>query len=203
MAHPVDAGVDHARGHDQHVAAAHDVGRAGHLLEDLPVDQVVDLPVVGMRVATELVEAMVLFRWSAKNAPVQLAAAIARGKELHRWRKELTDAEFFHRRTNCPFLVRGRCSVYAARPHPCRTHYMGGNPLKCRDELQPAETYAMDPDSGLFAEAKQIADDLKFFALIDDVVPTELSELLYYLDRLATVPKWKKQRKLDWQLVGE
>lgn len=155
------------------------------------------------RVDMDLVEALALYRWAAANAPVQLAAGIARGKEQRRWKKELTDSEFFHRRVACPFLVRGRCSAYAARPHPCRTHYMGGNPLKCRDELQPSETYAMDPDGNVIEELRTIAEDLKFFALIEGVEPTEMCDLLYLIDRLATVPKWKKARTLGWKSVGE
>ena len=153
------------------------------------------------RVDMELVQAMVLYRWAAANVPVQLAAAIARGKEQRGWKEPLTEAEFFHKKMSCPFLVKGRCSVYAARPHPCRTHYMGGNPSKCRDELQPSETYAMDPDGGLIAEMARIADDVKFFALIEDVEPTELCETLHFIDELASVPKWKKPGLLDWRVV--
>ena len=110
---------------------------------------------------------------------------------------------FFRRRVACPFLVKGRCSVYPVRPWACRTHYMAGNPLKCRDELQPSETYAMDPDPTIVAELARIVEDVRFFAQIERVVPVELSEVLHLIDKLLVAPAWQAPVTLDWPLVGE
>jgi hypothetical protein len=152
------------------------------------------------RVAVEFVEALVIFRWAAEHAPLALAAAIARGEALRRL-PAMTDAEFFRRRQSCPFLVKGACAIFPVRPHRCRSHYMGGNPMKCRDELQPKETYEMSPDRGLLAELEKIADDVKFDQLITDVRPTELSELMLFIDRLLGRQRWRAPRVLDWDLV--
>jgi len=149
------------------------------------------------RVEVDLVEALVLYRWAARHAPAQLEAAIARGRELRR-RPVADDVAFFRRRRPCPFLVHGRCSVYAVRPHGCRTHYMAGNPLKCRDELQPSETYAMDPDPTIIAELRALADDIRFFSLVESVGPREMAELLHFLDALPP-ERWKAPRRLDWE----
>lgn len=155
------------------------------------------------RVDVNLVEAMVLFRWAARHARPQLEEALRRGHELHTRRKPYDIEAFFRRRVPCPFLVKGRCAVYRVRPWPCRTHYMASAPLKCRDELQPSETYAMDPDPTLLAELRALAADVTFFAQVDAVAPVELSEVLHLVDKLLAVPPWKAPVTLDWPLVGE
>jgi Fe-S-cluster containining protein len=149
------------------------------------------------RVDVGLVEALVLYRFAARHAPHLLAEAIARGRRL-RDGKPLSDVEFFRRRVACPFLVKGRCAVYAVRPHPCRTHYMAGNPSKCRTELAPKETYSMDPDNALLAELQHIADDVTFFNLVDGVAVRELSQLLCLIDESARGGPWSAPRVLDW-----
>ncbi len=153
------------------------------------------------RVAVEFVEALVIYRWAAEHEPLALAAAIARGDSLRRGRP-LDDAEFFRRRVPCPFLIKGRCTIFPMRPHSCRSHYMGGNPLKCRDELQPNETYEMSPDRALIAEIAALADDVKFDLLIEGARPTELAELMLFVDRLLARKKtWAAPRVLDWDLA--
>jgi Fe-S-cluster containining protein len=156
------------------------------------------------RVDVELVEALVLYRWAAEHARPQLDEACRRGHELHTRRKPLDIEAFFRRRVPCPFLVKGRCSVYRVRPWSCRTHYMASAPLKCRDELQPKETYAMDPDPTIRAELRQLADDVKFFARIEGVEPVELAEVLHLVDRVVRGGvTWAKTARLDWALVDE
>lgn len=152
------------------------------------------------RVDVDLIEVLSIYRWAAKNAPAQLEAATRRGKELHERRRPYEVTEFFRRRAPCPFLVKGRCSIYAVRPYSCRTHYMAGNPLKCRDELMPSETYTMDPDSTLIAEMNKADEDLKFFNLIEGVKLKEMAEMLYFVERLAAEDsgKWRVGRTLDW-----
>lgn len=159
------------------------------------------------RVDVTLVEALVLYRWAATHARPQLEEALRRGHELHTRKKPYDIEAFFRRRVPCPFLVKGRCSVYRVRPWPCRTHYMASAPLKCRDELAPSETYAMDPDPTIVAELKSIGDDLLFFSQIEAVEPVELSEVLHLVDRLLALPDLPRPRKgtmrLGWALVGE
>lgn len=153
------------------------------------------------RVAVEFVEALVIFRWAATHAPVALAHAIDRGHKL-RGAPPMTDAEFFRRRVTCPFLIKNECSIFPVRPHRCRSHYMAGNPMKCRDELQPKETYEMSPDNALLAEIDALADDVRFNHFIEGARPTELAELMAFIDGLLQRGPWKSPRVLDWDLVG-
>ncbi len=155
------------------------------------------------RVAVELVEALVIYRHAAEHAPRALQAALERGEALHA-RPPLDDAAFFRKKMQCPFLDRGRCTIFAVRPHRCRTHYMAGNPQKCRNELQPSETYEMSPDRALLREIEQAADDVRFALLLDGAKTTELAETLYLIDRVARGGKrWKIVRTLDWDLAGD
>jgi len=153
------------------------------------------------RVAVELVEALVIYRYAATHEPRALKDAIERGRALHE-RPPLDDAAFFRLKTACPLLDRGRCTVFAVRPHRCRTHYMAGNPQKCRNELAPSETYEMSPDRALLAELRAVADEVRFALLLDGAKTTELAETLYLIDRVARGGKrWKAVRALDWDLA--
>jgi Fe-S-cluster containining protein len=152
------------------------------------------------RVRVDLVEVLAIYRYAAEHAPRELGEAIARGHEL-RARSELTESEFFRRRAPCPFLTRGRCTVYAVRPHQCRCHYMAGNPLKCRDELTPSETYAMDPDRALLGELEEVAESIRFEHLAEGMRPSELAEALALVDALVRRGPWKAPRVVDWDLV--
>jgi Fe-S-cluster containining protein len=159
------------------------------------------------RVEVGIVEALVIHRWAAKNQPRLLAAAVARGRELAA-RPALDDTAFFRRRTPCPLLEKGQCGVFDVRPIACRTHYMAGNPLKCRDQLQPSETYAMSPDRALMAAIEQTAEEARFDALLEEAEagarPRELTETLALLDAIeADPPKpWREERAAGWDLVG-
>jgi len=152
------------------------------------------------RVDVGIVEALVLYRYAAQRAPRELDEAIARGA-ASRKRAPLDESAFFRRRLPCPFLVRGKCAVFPVRPHRCRTHYMAGNPQKCRDQLAPTETYEMSPDRSLLAELARVAEELRFDAWIEGAKPTELSEVMHLVDALATAPRWKQPTVLDWPLV--
>lgn len=159
------------------------------------------------QVDIDLAEALVLFRWALEHARPQLQEALRRGHELHQRQGRRRDPHpapmsedesFFRRRVPCPFLSQGRCTVYRVRPWPCRTHYMAGNPLKCRDQLQPAETYAMDPDPTLRAELAQLSEDLRFFAQVEAVEPRELSQVLHLVERLLALPPWRAPVRLGF-----
>lgn len=159
------------------------------------------------RVEVGIVEALAIHRWAAERQPRLLAAAVARGRELA-VRPALDDQAFFRRRTQCPLLERGQCGVFAVRPISCRTHYMAGNPLKCRDQLQPSETYAMSPDRGLMAAIEQAAEDARFDGLLDEAKPgarpRELTETLALIDAIEDAPpkQWRAVRAIGWDLVG-
>ena len=162
------------------------------------------------RVDVELVEALVLFRHAAEHARPQLEEAIRRGHLLHSARPTAErgppiaeDEAFFRRRVACPFLVKGRCSIYRVRPWSCRTHYMASNPLKCRDELQPSETYSMDPDPALLGELQKLAEDVRFFAQVESMAPSELSQVLHLIDGLLALPPWREPQRLDFATIGE
>ncbi|MSP63505.1 MAG: hypothetical protein EXR72_24810 [Myxococcales bacterium] len=152
------------------------------------------------RVTVDLVEALAIYRWATVNQPVALGAAIARGKDL-RSKPPLTDSEFFRRRVTCPFLIKKQCAIFPVRPHRCRTHYMGGNPMKCRDELAPTETYEMSPDGQLLAELETIAEDVKFQNFVTDTRPTELSEVLLLIDHLVRRGPFAAPTVVDWTVV--
>lgn len=152
------------------------------------------------RVAVEFVEALVIFRWAATHAPVALAKAIERGLKL-RGAPPMTDAQFFQRRQPCPFLIKNKCTIFPVRPQRCRSHYMGGNPMKCRDELQPKETYEMSPDYGVLGDIEKLAEDVRFDHLIEGARPTELAELMALIEGLLRGGTWKAPRVLDWDLV--
>ncbi len=154
------------------------------------------------RVAVDFVEALVIYRYAVEHAPRELSAAVARGKSLHQ-APPLADKEFFEKRRACPLLLRGQCMVFPVRPHRCRTHYMAGNPQKCRNELAPSETYEMSPDKSILIELEKIAEEVRFDALIDSVRPVELSEVLYFIDCMARSGKgpWRAMRTLDWDMI--
>lgn len=154
------------------------------------------------RVDVNLVEALVIYRHAAEHARRQLAEALRRGDDLRR-RPPADDGAFFRRRTPCPFLDRGRCTIYRARPLACREHYMAGNPNKCRDELAPTDTYGMNPDPTLIAELRQVAEDYLFFTQIESVEPRELSETLRFIDKLLDLPRWTRPRPLAWSAVAD
>jgi Fe-S-cluster containining protein len=157
------------------------------------------------RVEVDLVEALVIHRWASIHQPRLLQQAVKRGRELAA-RPALDDAEFFRRKTPCPLLERGQCGVFAVRPMRCRTHYMAGNPQKCRDQLQPSETYAMSPDRALIAEIERTAEEAKFDALIEGAPerPRELAETLALVDALLSdgARSWRAPRAVGWDLVG-
>jgi Fe-S-cluster containining protein len=157
------------------------------------------------RVEVDLIEALVIHRWASEHQPRLLAQAVKRGRELAA-RPALDDAEFFRRKVTCPLLERGQCGVFSVRPMRCRTHYMGGNPQKCRDQLQPSETYAMSPDRGLIAEIERTAEEAKFDALIEGSAerPRELAETLALVDALlgGDARTWRAPRAIGWDLVG-
>ena len=153
-------------------------------------------------VSMEFVEALVLYRWAAEHVPRQLTQALERGRSLAS-KKPLDDETFFRRKMPCAFLLKGRCSVYAVRPHACRTHYMAGPPRKCYGELAPSETYAMDPDPVINEEIRKLADDVRFFAQIESVGPHEMNELLALIDGLAGEERWKEPRVLGQERIAE
>jgi Fe-S-cluster containining protein len=151
------------------------------------------------RVDVEFVEALVLYRWAAEHAPRQLADAVKRGEALHAG-PQLTDTDFFRRRVPCAFLVKGQCVVYPVRPYACRAHYMAGNPSKCRTELQPTDTYEMNPDNALIREIESTAEDVRFELLVEGCEPRELSEVLALIDRLVhKAARWRAPRMLRWR----
>lgn len=153
------------------------------------------------RVDVGLLEALVIYRYALVHAPDRLEAAVARGRRLHAGPPR-TDAEHFRRREPCPLLFKDRCVVFPVRPGRCRSHYMAGNPLRCRDELAPRDSYEMNPDPTLVAEIERLAEDLAFFAQVRSVGPTELSELLALVDAVARRDvRWSVPTKLDWPLV--
>ena len=45
------------------------------------------------------------------------------------------------------------------------------------------------------------SEEVKFLALVEGVVPSELSEMMLFIDRLAMRPAWKRPRVLDWDMV--
>ena len=153
------------------------------------------------RVTVDFVEALVIYRWASRNEPRALAAAIARGKALHE-QPALTDSEFFRRGDPCPLLIKGQCTVFSVRPQRCRSHYMAGNPKRCRTELAPTETYKMSPDKALLREITQVADEVEFELLISSAPPGELSETLYFIDQLLPRPRWRVPIRLGWDLIG-
>jgi hypothetical protein len=42
---------------------------------------------------------------------------------------------------------------------------------------------------------------VKFFALVEGVGPREMSELLYFIERISGVERWTAPQKLDWTVV--
>ena len=155
------------------------------------------------RVDVNLVEALVLYCWAATHARPQLDEAIRRGRDLVARGKPLDVEAFFRRRVACPFLVKGRCGVYPVRPWPCRTHYMAANPLKCRDELAPHETYAMDPDPTIRSELAALEKDVRFFAQVHSVEPVELSQVLYLIEQVVlSGVAWSAPLDLDFATFG-
>ena len=154
------------------------------------------------RVDVNLVDALAVYRYASTHARAQLELVLKRARELRR-RPELDDDAFFRRKIPCAFLVKGRCTVYAARPQACRSHYMAGNPQRCRDELAPRETLQMSPDPSLTAELERVATDHLFFSLVDDVEPTELSQVLLYIDTLVQKDiRWSAAGLLDWEFLA-
>lgn len=164
------------------------------------------------RVVVDFVEALAIYRFARLHVPRFLEAALKRGAELHR-KPPLDDVEFFRRRATCPFLERGECTIFAVRPQRCRSHYMGGNPMKCRDELQPKETYEMNPDRRLLAELETVAEEVRFRSGVTQPKrsrrggdplpprPEELTETLLFIDQLLRRPPWSGTTSLDWSLV--
>jgi Fe-S-cluster containining protein len=166
------------------------------------------------RVTVDFAEALLIYRHAAQKARPQLEAAFKRAKELrHERGKERRlvtkdgkppppwtddDDAYFRHRLPCPFLQHGRCTVYPVRPDRCRTHYMQANPQKCRDELTPSETYAMDPSARLKNEIAEVKNDLQFFAQVKDMVPVELAEVLLLIESLRGQPLWDRPRTLEF-----
>ena len=131
------------------------------------------------RVEVEPVEALVIWRWAREHAAQALRLAIQRGEKL-RARPPEGDEAFFRRKEPCPFLVRGKCAIFPVRPYRCRSHYMAGPPIKCRDELSPRDSYEMSPDRSLWREAKRIAEEVEI-----EVSERELSSALAEVGALA------------------
>lgn len=202
---------EHAEALDRYVALLEEDQALRHELYDRPDPSKRRLRVAcnecetpwccNQRVSVDIVEALAIYRWAARRAPDALEAVVKRGKALRAGRP-LDDKEHFRRKMTCPFLVKGRCAIFAVRPQRCRSHYMAGNPQRCRDELAPRETYEMNPDRTILNELRAIADDVRFFAHIEDVRVDELAQALHLVDEIVRGGvTWDRPRVLDWTLV--
>ncbi len=140
------------------------------------------------RVSVTFAEALALYAWASEHERHLLEMIVARGAEAAQ-RPQLSEDAWFRRGQYCTFFVDGRCRVYAARPHACRTHYMKGNPSACARELMPPQTYAMDPDPKTRTELDRLDEDMRFFSLVGEWGVDELSQALYVIDRLKKMPR--------------
>jgi Fe-S-cluster containining protein len=67
---------------------------------------------------------------AAKRKPKKLDANTDHEAGVHKWRG-----------VPCPFLVKGKCSIYEARPMACRLHQnLADSPHFCNTEVPPGES---------------------------------------------------------------
>jgi Fe-S-cluster containining protein len=59
--------------------------------------------------------------------------------------KNLDESERMTRNVKCPFLTRGRCTIYAVRPQTCR-NYHATNAAGCQQSYEDPENSDIDPD---------------------------------------------------------
>jgi Fe-S-cluster containining protein len=58
---------------------------------------------------------------------------------------ELDEMERMRRNVKCPFLVAGRCSIYAARPQTCR-NYHATDARGCQQSFEQPENFDIEPE---------------------------------------------------------
>ena len=59
--------------------------------------------------------------------------------------QNLDEDERMRRNVKCPFLLEGRCSIYAARPQSCR-NYHATNVAGCQQSFEEPDNMDIDPD---------------------------------------------------------
>ena len=92
------------------------------------------------------VEVAVLLRYMEQQLSAAERTRIRVEAERNRQLLEqLSDSERVQRNIKCPFLVQGRCSVYAARPQTCR-NYHATDAAGCRQSFEQPENVDIDPD---------------------------------------------------------
>ncbi len=72
----------------------------------------------------------------------RVRSEIAANSELLRG---LSDLERMQRNVKCPFLVAGRCSIYAARPQTCR-NYHATDATGCQASYERPDNIEIDPE---------------------------------------------------------